>query len=72
MELTKKQKTIKILNIEKAYLTQSVEYRFCKPKVIGSTPIVGFVLRSPIGLRTIVRSALQRHGKPWCSNEVRR
>ena len=25
-----------------ARLTQLVEYRFCKPKVIGSTPIVGF------------------------------
>ena len=28
--------------VKKAYLTQSVEYRFCKPKVIGSTPVVGF------------------------------
>ena len=25
----------------KAYLTQLVEYRFCKPKVIGSSPIIG-------------------------------
>lgn len=25
-----------------ACLTQSVEYRFCKPKVIGSTPIASF------------------------------
>jgi hypothetical protein len=28
-------------------------------------------LRSPIGLRTIVRSPLQRHSMPSCSNEVR-
>lgn len=27
-----------------ACLTQSVEYRFCKPKVIGSTPIASFIL----------------------------
>lgn len=24
-----------------ACLTQSVEYRFCKPKVVGSSPTVG-------------------------------
>ena len=27
---------------DKAYLAQLVEHRFCKPTVIGSTPIVGF------------------------------
>ena len=29
---------------KKACLTQLAEYRFCKPKVVGSTPTVGFTL----------------------------
>ena len=39
---------IRIINLKYIYekhqacLTQSAEYRFCKPKVIGSTPIVGY------------------------------
>jgi hypothetical protein len=29
-----------------ACLTQLAEYRFCKPKVIGSTPIVGYLMKN--------------------------
>lgn len=35
-------KVLVTILLDHAYLTQLVEYRFCKPNDIGSSPVIGF------------------------------
>jgi hypothetical protein len=65
-----------VYNKSEACLTQLAEYRFCKPNVIGSTPIVGYLilplLSAKISALNLVLRTMRPRLRPVQTKEIDR